>query len=101
MTCSEYSQQINTRLVWVQKQRFIQIIHKFVVRLHMHKKSYSAGFGKIQNLGHTETESGIVRSSGILGGSRNVGLQSLWTLTMVFHCFHDSPLLHGLFSSSY
>ena len=50
-----------------------------------------------QNLGHTETESGIVMSFGILGGSRNVGLRSVWIVTAVFHRFHDSSLLHGCF----
>lgn len=54
-----------------------------------------------QNLGHTETESRIVRSFGILGGSRNVGLSRAWIMTLMFHRFHDSSLLHGMFSSSY
>lgn len=87
----------------MQKRRFIQVIHNFVIRLHVPGSSGKAIqlVLKSQNLGHTETESGIVRSSGILRGSRNVGLRSLWTLTLVFHRFHDSSLLHGLFSSSY
>lgn len=54
-----------------------------------------------QNLGHTETESGIVRSFGILGGSRNVGFSRAWIVTLMFHHVHDSSLLHGMFSSSY
>ena len=50
-----------------------------------------------QDLGHTEPESGIVKSSGLLGGSRSVGLRRVWIVTAVFHCFHDSSLLHGCF----
>lgn len=38
----EYSKQADIRLVWVQKQRFVQIIHKFVIRLHVHGSSGKA-----------------------------------------------------------
>lgn len=50
-----------------------------------------------ENLGHTETESGI---EGHLdpAASRNVGLRSAWILTLMVHHFDDSSLPHG-FSS--
>lgn len=85
------------KLIWVQKQRFIQIICEFVITLmHMgtQEKLFSwprEGQELQQNLGHTEAESEIVKSFRILGGSRNVGLRRGWIMTLVFHCFHDIP----------
>lgn len=35
MLCVEYNKQADIRLVWVQKERFIQVIHKFVIKLHV------------------------------------------------------------------
>lgn len=91
----------------MQKQRFIQIIHRFVIKLHVYGNSGKAiqlALGRSR----TSTEFGPHKdwewNCKVIwnpGRFQECWTQQAWIMTLMFHRFHDSSLLHGMFSSSY